>query len=56
MSIVTELEDLGAPKVILEAGKEIEASQKAGRTPSAELVSFVQRWVGRHNGQNRWGK
>jgi len=56
MGIVSELEELGAPRNVLDAGKEIEASMSAGMRPNSSLVAFIRQWVGRANSQDRWGK
>lgn len=57
MGIVSELEELGAPRKVIDAGKELEASKAAGKWPSRELVDFVRNWLVRDRySQNRWGK
>ena len=56
MGIVSELEELGAPRNVLDAGKEIEASIAAKLRPNSSLVAYVRQWVGRANSQDRWGK
>lgn len=56
MSIREELEVLGAPRSVLDAGDEIQKALDAKLRPSFALVTYVERWVGRQREQNRWGK
>lgn len=54
--ILDELEAMGAPRRIIEAGEEIQKMLDAKLIPSRQLVQYVQQWVGRANAQNRYGK
>lgn len=57
MGIVSELEGLGAPRNVVDAGKELEVSCRSGKRPSRELMDFVRSWLVRNSySQNRWGK
>ena len=56
MGIVSELTELDAPRKVLDAGKQIEASITSKLRPNSSLVAYVRQWVGRANSQDRWGK
>lgn len=56
MSIITELTDMGAPPKVMEAAQECADCMAVGVSPPRSLVSFIQGWVARNQGQNRYGK
>lgn len=51
MSIKEELEALGAPRKVVEAGAELDKGVR-----SMELANYVRDWVTRNQGNNRYGK
>lgn len=55
MSIAEELKTLSAPRKVVEAGEGIDEAVQAGLSPSQELVGYVQQWVTRNRGNNRYG-
>ena len=56
MSILTELTDMGAPPKVMEAAQECADCMTAGVSPPRSLVAYVQGWVARNQGQDRYGK
>lgn len=54
--IATQLRAMSAPKHVLEAGQELDASNKARLSPSKELSQYVQRWLANVRSNNRYGK
>lgn len=56
MSLEAELNELGAPRDVVDAGKRIDQYADAKLRPPRDLVGFVYDWVGRSQAQNRWGK
>lgn len=56
MTIEDELRQRGAPPNVLEAGREIDKMQVAKLPPRRHHVIYVQDWVARQHGQNRWGR
>lgn len=51
VSIKEELEALGAPRKVVEAGAELDKGVR-----SRELANYVRDWVTRNQGNNRYGK
>ena len=56
MSIVDELNALDAPNSVLEAGAVIQKHIAAKISPPKDLVWTVQKWFGKQQEQNRYGK
>lgn len=55
-SYLAQLEELDAPKQVMDAARRIMASLAAKVRPAADLIEYVTAWVGRNNQQNRFGK
>lgn len=55
MSVADDLRALSAPRVVVEAGEEIDKASTARLRPSTELVEYVKSWVCRNRGNNRYG-
>ena len=51
MSIEQELIEMSAPKLIIEAGRELDKAL----IPPSYLVQYVLRWVAKHRGNDRYG-
>lgn len=56
MSIEQDLIDLDAPTKVREAGRECDAASQAGLRPPRALAEYIQQWVNRNRGNNRYGK
>jgi hypothetical protein len=51
VSIKEELEALGAPRKVVDAGAQLDKGVR-----SRELANYVRDWVTRNQGNNRYGK
>ena len=54
--IVQELKAMGAPRLIIEGGEEIEAAVSAGLNPPYQVVCYVRHWVERQRRNDRYGR
>ena len=55
MSIKSELQSLGAPRNVVDAGDMIDKNVSAGLMPQGWAVRYVQEWVTRNRSNNRYG-
>ena len=55
-SAAEDLKRANAPRKVVEAGEYIDAAIRARLRPSKELVDYVQNWVARNRGNDRYGK
>jgi hypothetical protein len=54
--ITEELKAMDAPRLIVEAGQEIEKAVSANLNPPYSMVVFVRNWVTRQRANNRYGR
>ncbi len=54
--ITQELKAMGAPRLIVEGGEEIEKAVAAGLNPPYQVVAYIRHWVTRQRGNNRYGR
>ncbi len=55
-SVAEGLKRANAPRKVVEAGVAIDEAIQASLQPSKELVGYVQNWVARNRGNNRYGQ
>jgi hypothetical protein len=56
MSIKDKLKELDAPRKVLEAADILDDHQRLGLTPPREFVQYVDDWLNRNRGNDRYGK
>ena len=53
--IAEELREMNAPRLIVDAGKEIDKATSAGLSAPASIVGMVREWVTKQRGNSRYG-
>lgn len=53
---LADIEALNPPRDVLNAARKCMHNMAFGLRPPADLVSFVTKWIGKHNQQDRYGK
>lgn len=56
MRFLKELTDMGAPPKVMEAAQKCADCLAVGVSPPRSLVNYIQGWVARNQGQDRYGK
>lgn len=54
--IADELRERNAPRLIVDAGKEIDKATSAKTSAPASIVSLVREWVTKQRGNDRYGR
>ena len=54
--IADELRAMGAPRLIVEAGEEIDKATSASISAPTSIVSMVREWVTKQRGNDRYGR
>lgn len=54
--ITEELKAMGAPRLIVEGGEEIDAAVAAGINPPYSVVVYVRNWVELQRRNDRYGR
>ena len=50
------LEAMKPPRDVLDAARKCMHNMAAGLRPPSDLVSYVTKWIGKYNSQDRYGK